>query len=294
MNNSPEMTQNDLKLPLEQWQDATLGGYDCVQGAGEIHLLHGNGFCARTLEPFAASLDSDARWLLTDIPGQGVSQRPGAAEPDWNQMAEDIASSIRQRASGPVTGIGHSMGGVLTLMAAARHSDVFSRIVLLDPVLFPPEIIAVQALLRRSGLWRRTALVRKVSARRSVWPGAAALAEDLRRKALYRDWHSQALEAFVRYGTVADEEGRVRLRCAPEWEAAIFGSYPRKLWRSVAGVSCPVDILVASRSYGFIPRAVRKAKALNSNVKVHEVSGTHCFPMENPEQAAQLVRRIIS
>lgn len=294
MNNLEEMAQPHLSLPLTGWQSATLGGYDSKpsDGCQTFHLLHGNGFCARTLEPLAAHTGPDDRWLFTDIPGHGRSPSPGRVQPDWNSMATVVADSIAARARGPVVGIGHSMGGVITLLAAAASPGLFSRIVLLDPVLFSSEILLTQRLLRKTGLWSRMRLVKAVQGRRAHWPDSATMKADLRSKGLYRHWTEEALDAFVAYATVPQADG-LRLACDPWWEGSIFGSYPRGLWHAVRSVDCPVDIVVASDSYPFISRAVARARRLNERITAHEFSGTHCFPMEQPKLAAELVKRIL-
>lgn len=284
---------------LQSWTD---GDTDDLHGwlrpADEqqqtLHFLHGNGFCSRTLLPLAERLAPASRLLLTDVPGHGGSVQPAHDMPDWLKMSRRISSALeRRQGKQPMVGIGHSMGGVMTLMMAAEKPQLFSRIVLLDPVLFSPEILLYQRLARKSGLWKRSRLVKAVSARRSVWPDAAAMKEDLRRKSLYRNWTDEALDNFILGGTKIVPDG-LALCCDPHWEAAIFGSYPRGLWQAVHRVRVPVDILVASESYGFIARSARKAAKANKHIRWHPVTGGHCFPMEQPQMAADLLAQILA
>jgi len=297
MNNSSSVARIAFSSPLQKWQTATLGGYDSAgaeNGSGPVyHVLHGNGFCSRTLEPLAACVSPEGQWLFTDLPGHGISPTPQESEPDWNEMADLVARSLRERASGPVIGVGHSMGGVVTLLAAAAYPSLFQRIILLDPVLFTAEVLLGQRLLRRSGLWRRTALVKAVSARRRQWSGCESMVDGLRGKSLYRDWHPLALQRFSEFGTKESPEG-ISLACDPRWEAAIFGSYPRRLLSSIRRVSCRVDVVMATKSYPFIKRSVERAQRVNKNFRAHVFDGSHCFPMENPEATAQLINRILS
>jgi len=282
--------------PLDTRQVAGLATYDCIEGEGEpLHFLHGNGFCGLTLAPLAEELSQGNEPLMfTDLPGHGGSDRADVAmQPDWNRMADRVADSIAARIDRPVTGIGHSMGGVVTLLAAARYPDLFTRIVLLDPVLFSREVIFYQRLMRKTGLWQRTSLVRSVSRRRAEWPSVDALRTDLSTKSLYRNWTLGALEAFSHYGSETTDSGAVTLACDPRWEASIFGSYPRGLWQAVRTVSMPVDIIVATRSYPFIRPAVRRAVARNKQIVQHIFDGGHCFPMELPEAAAVQINDIL-
>jgi len=294
---------------LALWRQSPLAGFDSAcTGGRAFHFLHGNGFCGRTLEPLARALGSATdHYMFTDLPGHGVAAddvsldasqaraytSDGAGQPDWNAMADAVADSIARRATGPVTAIGHSMGGVVTLLAAARCPELFSEVVLLDPVLFSAEVLLYQRLMRKTGLWQRTGLVKSVSARRASWPDKQSLAQDLRRKSLYRTWSDEAFDAFVEYGT-RDRDGHRTLACAPQWEASIFGSYPRGLWRAVREVDVPVGIIVASESYPFIRPAVKRAVRKNSNIRQFDYQGGHCFPMDAPEHAARVINGVIA
>ncbi|WP_430462606.1 alpha/beta fold hydrolase [Thalassolituus sp. LLYu03] len=234
------------------------------------------------------------RWF-TDVPGHGLSPQPHHDMPDWVAMARRVGDALAENAGGkPVVGIGHSMGGVLTMLLASERPELFSRIILLDPVLFSPEVLLFQRLARKSGLWKRSALVKAVAARRRNWPDASQMKDELAKKSLYRRWQPQALEHFVEGGSRGATEGGVELSCNPHWEASIFGSYPRGLWKAVHSIRVPVDILVATESYGFIARAARKAQKGNANVRWQTVEGGHCFPMEQPELCADLINALLN
>lgn len=283
---------------LTPWRNDVLSGWQ-RQGAEEaptVHFLHGTGFCSSTLLPVAEQLPQDWNLLFTDLPGHAESLQPDLAKmPDWRAMAKTVGDALEQRmqaqGSGPVIGVGHSMGGIITLLLAAERPHLFSRIVLLDPIFFSPAVVMAQKLIRHSGYWRRTALVKNVAARQRQWPDLPSMKASLQTKALYKRWQEPALDAFLEGGTRKVANG-VELSCNPKWEAAIFGSYPKGLWRAVKKVAIPVEILVAERSYGFIKVSARKAVSINANIHWQPVTGSHCFPMENPEYTAQIIRNL--
>lgn len=285
--------------PWQVGQSHVLAGFH-RQGRPEkhhLHFLHGNGFCGLTLAPMAAALPSDWSLTLTDVPGHGRSSQPNDQMPNWQGMAASIAAALQENnhqrgMTQPMIGVGHSMGGVLTLLMAVQQPDLFSRIVLMDPVLFTPEIVLIQRMMRATGFWRRTALVKKVAARRAQWPSRESMHLDLQRKSLYADWHPSALQAFVQHGASEQAEG-VSLACSPSWEASIFGSYPRGLWAAVDRVRIPVDIWVAEQSYPFIAKAARKASQANPNIRWQRFGQRHCFPMEQPEASAALLQSVL-
>lgn len=262
-----------------------------------IHFLHGNGFSALTLSGVAAGFPTSHSLILTDVPGHGGSDQPKHRMPDWQGMAASVTASLKQQLQAQnrsaAIGVGHSLGGVITLLAAARSPELFQRIILLDPVLFSPEIILAQQVMRATGVWKRSALVRSVSRRRNRWPDAEAMLAELSQKSLYKDWHPEVLQAFVDSAS-KDVDGERQLCCDPRWEGAIFGSYPRGLWHAVRSVKVPVDILVAENSYGFIAKSARRAARVNRHIQWHSFGRTHCFPMEQPQQTAEKIQQLLA
>jgi len=289
----------------QQWQQKsksklTVNGYyrAGMTNSKRIHLLHGTGFSAMTLAAMTSQLPNDWSIWLTDIPGHGGSTQPSTKMPNWQKMANTIADAIYLQANvaenGPLIGIGHSMGGVLTLLAAAKYPDLFSEIILLDPVLFQSEMIIAQQLMRATGVWRQRALVKAVANRTATWQSLAVMKADIASKGFYKAWHPQVISDYCQYSTNVSNEGGVTLSCEPNWEASIFGSYPKGLWRAVHDIKIPVEILVANKSYFFIPRAVKRAAKINKNIQWQTFGQHHCFPMEEPIATAEIITRLIA
>lgn len=268
-----------------------------VDNNKRIHLLHGNGFSAMTLAAVASQFPTDWNIWLTNIPGHGESTQPAVKVPNWQDMANSIADAIYQQANvkerGPLIGVGHSMGGVLTLLAAAKYPDLFSEIILLDPILFKPNMIFAQRLLRVTGTWRQRALVKSVANRTAVWQNLSEMKKDIAKKSFYKPWHQQVINDYCQYST-HEVNNNVALSCSPAWEASIFGSYPVGLWRAVKKLTVPTMILQAQKSYFFIPSAVKRAVKKNNNIQWQVFGNHHCFPMEQPIETANILTQLIN
>ncbi len=298
---------------LDSWQkwaspDQSIHGYykENPTSRRSLHFLHGTGFCATSLLSCAQDLSDEQSIWLTDVPGHGDSLEPESYRrhqtmPNWMEMAQSVGSGLKSSFSHWMddadsherVGIGHSMGGVLTLMLAAQQPGLFDRIILLDPVLFLPWMISSQKFFRKTGLWQKSELVKKVSNRTPHWPDEAAMRRELSDKALFKHWHQDAFDGYI-FGASKAKEGRLKLACDPAWESQIFGSFPDKLWKAVRQVDCRVDIVVAQKSYFFIPSAVKKAAKLNKNVHWQVFGDKHCFPMEQPSETADVLRRLLN
>ena len=104
-----------------------------------IHIAHANGFLPPT---YVESLKP----LLDDYKIISFYPRPlwGDTQPDWlsnwSQMADDLIESLDGVKAKGIVGIGHSLGGVLTLYAAVKRPDLFSKVILIDPTMLPPKL----------------------------------------------------------------------------------------------------------------------------------------------------------
>ncbi len=290
---------------LQKWQQKSKskmtvnGYYHAGKTSGKrIHLLHGTGFSAMTMAAMASQLPSDSSIWLTDVPGHGLSTQPTKQMPNWQKMADTIAEAIYQEAdvknNGPLIGIGHSMGAILTVLAAAKYPDLFSEIILLDPVFFKNEMIIAQQLMLATGAWRHRALVKSVSARTSQWPNLEVMQSEIANKSFYKPWHPQVIKDYCQYSTVTNNDNSVSLSCSPKWEASIFGSYAKGLWRAVRKTELPINILLANKTYFFIPSAVKRAAKMNKNIQWQKFGNHHCFPMEQPLETAAILTRIMA
>ncbi|NMP32267.1 alpha/beta hydrolase [Thalassotalea sp. M1531] len=269
-----------------------------VKQSKRVHLLHGTGFSALTLKEMAFLLPEDWNLWLTNVPGHGQSTQPKHIMPDWQDMAAKVAKAVYQNADipnqGPVIGVGHSLGGVLTLLAASKHPEYFSRIILLDPPLFVRSLLFTQKLLRGSGFWKKVPWVKAVHNRTQHWPNKSLMRQELQTKKLYKNWQPQVLDDFVDSATEITNSGEIKLACNPQWEAEIFGSYPRKLWHSIAKTKVHVDVVIADNTYGFIKPAVKRASKLSRYIHCHYFGNNHCFPMEQPKDTAELIKHLLS
>ena len=270
---------------------ALRGWHSAPSGKPVLHFLHGNGYCGRVYQPLLEALSADFDLWLCDVQGHGDSDHGGRFL-GWNRSAGLAVEAFEaQRArfgAAPCYAAGHSFGGVLTALMMGRHPELFQRTVLLDPVLFTPTMIGVMALSDVVGLYRRNAMASKARGRRRLWPDRASAAQDLHGRGMFRNWQDEAFKAYIDHA-LRDVPGGVELKCAPEREAEIFSSFPRKLWSHLRQVQTPTQVLYGQKSYPFVAKAVARWCAINPKLSAQVVEGGHCFMQEHPAASAQRV-----
>ncbi|ERI50304.1 hypothetical protein N878_26220, partial [Pseudomonas sp. EGD-AK9] len=124
------------------------------------------------------------------------------------------------------------------------------------------------------------------------WPDRAAAHAALHGRGMFRGWDEAAFSAYIEHALKEVADG-VELKCRPSREAEIFGSYPRRLWPSLAKVSTPTEVIHGARSYPFVARSVARWCAGNPHVRGQVVPGGHCFMQERPADSAERVANFL-
>ena len=276
----------------ESFEGFTLRGWRSpASGRPLLHFLHGNGFCSLVYQPMLMALGEHFDLWLSDVQGHGDSDHGGAFR-GWNRSAalavEAFEAGRGEYGDVPRFAVGHSFGGVLTGLILARERQLFSRAVLLDPVVFGRRMLWVMGVAARVGLHRRHALARKAATRRSHWPDREAVTAYLHGRGIFKGWSDAALQAYVEHAVGACGDGVV-LKCRPSREVEIFSSFPERMWSNLVRIQAPTHILYGEQTYPFVPRSVRRLAALNRHVTARQVPGGHCFMQEDPAGAAEQV-----
>lgn len=284
-------------MQLLPWSHDTSAGFTLrgwhtpPSGKPLLHFLHGNGYCGRVYTPMLAVLAEDFDLWLCDVQGHGDSDHGGRFH-GWNRSAELAVEAFEALRAPfgdvPRFALGHSFGGVLTSLILARHPELFRRAVLLDPVLFSPAMIGVMALSDVVGLAQRTGMAKKAHKRRRKWSDRASAHAALHGRGMFRGWDEAAFDAYIEHA-LRDVDGGVELKCRPSCEAEIFGSFPRRLWPSLARVTTPTEVIHGASTYPFVARSVARWCASNAHVRSQVVPGGHCFMQEQPADSAERV-----
>lgn len=98
--------------------------------APEVVFLHGAGLNAHGYDPTVLALDTPA--LSLDLPGHGHSDWRGDAAYRPDVLAADVMPVMAQLAPEPFTLVGHSLGGLTAIVAAAMRPTALRGLVVID------------------------------------------------------------------------------------------------------------------------------------------------------------------
>ena len=145
-------------LPPEAWSEWGGNGPPLV-------FAHANGFPPATYRMFLEELSRQFQTTAFAIRAlwQGSESSSIAS---WRELAGDFGQALSHRWGRPVIGVGHSLGGTLSIMAAAADASLFSALVLIDPVVFAGFHAIFWGALKGLGFSRRLPLIRGARRRR--------------------------------------------------------------------------------------------------------------------------------
>jgi pimeloyl-ACP methyl ester carboxylesterase len=262
--------------------------------APAMHFAHANGFNALTYRTLLDPLADDMRLYASDLRGHGQSTL--AANPkgmqSWLIYRDDIVRTLNELDGRPKMLAGHSMGATASLMVALAKPAWVTGLVLVEPVIMPPQYVRWMKIARALGLAERLSpLVAQAKKRRGIWPSREAMFEAYRGRGAFRTWPEDVVRDYIAGGAVDFvDDKQVRLACTPGWEAANYASDAVDVWRELDGLRCPLTLIVGDKRSTCPDPVVELLIARRPEIRVVKVPGaSHFLPMEYPE----IVRREI-
>ncbi len=263
-------------------------------GTGSIvHFAHANAYppgCYQQLfQPF-----------LDNYKVLGMYQRPlwENSNPitfkSWHQLADDLILFFDQQQLKQVIGVGHSMGGVVSIIAAIKRPDLFSKLVLIDPVIFPKHYTQFTDLLPHF-LRKRIIPMAKLSAkRRDIWANQQMVFDSFRTKKVFRGFSDSALWDFVKASTKANGNGQVTLTYPKKWETQVYITAP-SLLKALKKLDIPI-LAIKGQYSNVITAAVWSEwkKAQPHNDFLEYPNSGHLVPMEYPAELAKWILEQLS
>jgi pimeloyl-ACP methyl ester carboxylesterase len=263
-----------------------------------LHFAHANGYPPNAYKPFIETLTARYRVFAMLTRPLWPASSPNGLQ-DWSPLADDLLKFLDERREQGddlhgLIGVGHSLGGVLTLMAALRRPALFRALVLIDPVLLPYPILFWWTLFYKLGLgYRLHPLAPAALRRRRVFESAEAMYVHYRRKPVFKRIGDHGLRTYVNALAHPRPDGRVELAYAPEWEARIYVTgplYEWKLWPQIKDLRPPLLIIRGQQTDTFWPNAARMVQRRLPHAVIHTIPNAgHLVPLEKPDEVGRLI-----
>jgi pimeloyl-ACP methyl ester carboxylesterase len=255
-----------------------------------IVFSHGNSFPAATYGVLFKNLRSRG-FLVRAVDKFGHDPEYPVTD-NWRHLVQqlhDFTAREVDRHGEPAFLVGHSLGGFLSLMCAARYPHLARGVLLLDaPLLGGWKATAL-------GAMKRTQLVGSISPgrisrqRKHRWPSCEAAHEHFRHKRAFAKWDEQVLHDYVTHCT-HDEGGERVLSFDRDVETAIYNTLPHNLDRLLRShpPKCPIAFIGGRQSEEMKQVGMQMTQQVTKG-RIMMLDGSHLFPMERPIATAAAI-----
>jgi pimeloyl-ACP methyl ester carboxylesterase len=262
-----------------------------------LHFLHANGYPPDCYKPLFELLKTryhvfgmKLRPLWDDSKIEDIN--------DWHPLSDDLLRFLTTSGIGPAIGVGHSIGGIVTLRAALRDPGKFCALILLDPVLFIPSRLVMWNLIRALGLGKRLhPLIPGALKRRRTFDNLDMIFRGYRTREIFKYMSDENLRAYIKGITKPKPGGSFELAYSPEWESHIYltGLRDYDLWRELPKLEVPTLIIRGAETDTFLEKAANLVKKKNPKIQIRTLErSTHILPLERPQEVFDLMKIFLS
>ena len=259
-----------------------------------IIFSHGNSFPASTYGVLFQGLRSRG-FQVKAIEKFGHDPRYPVTSnwPNLVQQLADFTSEQVEKTGQAAFLVGHSLGGFLSLMCAARNPVLgglpVRGVLLIDSPILGGWRAAALSVAKRAqlvGSISPGAISRK---RRHEWLGQAEVLAHFRTKKAFARWDEQVLLDYIEHGT-HDAGGQRLLSFDRDVETAIYNTLPDNLEAQLKRhpLKCPVAFIGGRQSAEMKQVGMAMTEKVTKG-RIMMLDGSHLFPMEKPVATAAAI-----
>ncbi|WP_210392542.1 alpha/beta fold hydrolase [Variovorax sp. PAMC 28711] len=255
-----------------------------------VIFSHGNSFPASTYRVMLDSLRN--RGFAVDAIEKFGHDPSYPVTDNWPHLVQqlgDFAQGAADNARGPVFLVGHSLGGFLSLMCAARNPDLVAGVLLLDSPIIGGWRADTLSLVKRTPLMKSLSPGLISRKRRNSWEDREAVFNHFRSKKAFARWDEQVLHDYIDHGTLEGDEART-LSFDRDVETAIYDTLPHNLSTLLRRhpLKCKVAFIGGLQSREMKQVGMAMTQQVTKG-RISMLDGTHLFPMEKPIATAAAI-----
>ena len=195
-----------------------------------LHIMPANGFPPQTYLPMLRPL-TDFRAVCLPPRALWGDERPPVKYRAWNADADDLLSGIERHDLRDMVLVGHSLGGIVSMLALLKAPSRFKALIMLDPVFLPPLVLDMFDAAWEEGAVEDLPLVKGALRRRTHFDSREDAFMRFREKGIFADWDEETLRLYVDHGLRPRSDGAGFELCwTTAWEAHYFSTVYRDIW----------------------------------------------------------------
>ncbi|CEK10472.1 alpha/beta fold hydrolase [Legionella hackeliae] len=254
-----------------------------------IHFAHGNGFPSRCYLQLLQALETQYDYCYIDKIGHNPLF---PVTENWHLLVDEVIASVEQQSTTPVIAVGHSLGGVLSLLAAIEKPSLFKAVVMIDSPLLGRFKSSIVRLAKALGIIDRVTPAFRTRGRREHWQSEEQIIEYLKSRDLFKTFAPACLQDYIEHGLRKTKEGYI-LEFDRHIEYLIYRTIPHTLHEYEGKLTVPATLIYGDKSTVVDRLDIRYMKK-HYNISSVKMSGTHMLPMEMPEQIAHQIFTVLN
>lgn len=259
-----------------------------------MHIAPANSFPPQTYLPMLRRLTDRYRALCFPPRALWGDQRPPPELGDWHDLADDLLRAFDKWQLDEIVLIGHSFGGVASMLAAIKEPERFLALVMLDPTILSQDRLDWLKRATEQNALDQTPLVRGALRRRRSFENRDMAFERFRSRPHFADWSDEALRLYVDHGLRerSDSQG-FELVWSVEWEVYYYSTVYQRIWEDLPDLDklLPILIIRGGASDTFEQSDQHAVGALVPSATVCVIEGQgHLFPQSAPDETGALIR----
>ena len=271
--------------------------FDLGGGGLPLHFLHANGYPPNCYKPLLELLKTRYQVFGMHLRPLWIGSKPEEIK-NWHPLSDDLLRFFSDRAPGPVIGVGHSIGAMVTLRAALRDPSRFHALVLIDPVLFVPRTLISWHIVRMLGLGDRLhPLIKGAKKRRRTFDDLETVFRGYRTREVFRYMSDENLRIFIEGISQPKADGGYELVYSPDWEAQIYRTsmHDFDIWRGLSSLEVPTLFLRGTETDTFFENAARLVKRKQPKAQVEALEkSTHILLLERPQEVFDIMQSFLT
>lgn len=262
-------------------------------GSGQVvHIALANGFPPQTYLPMLTQFTQQYRVVNLMPRALWDNAPPPQKLLSWKELvAKDLHQGMIEHNLRDMVAIGHSFGGIATLLTAIQDPARFKAIILLDPTIFPRPYMKAIQISRLLGRKMNTPLAERTEKRKMTFDSVDVAYTYFKGKKLFADWDEQALHQYAQ-SMKPNPDGTVSLAWKREWEAYYFRTIYGGTWgelRKLRG-KMPILLMRGGTSDTLFASVANSIRRVLPDITYHEIAGHgHLFPQSAPQQTADVI-----
>jgi pimeloyl-ACP methyl ester carboxylesterase len=252
-----------------------------------IHFAHANGIPAASYSPLYKKL---APHQVIYKPQFGHDSNYPYTD-NWQHLADELIDFLSLNSKQPLLAVGHSLGAIVSFIAACKKPELFTGVLMLDPPLVWGKLAWMFRLAKLTGQTDKITPAGKSKFRKQHWSNRQQAIEYFGSKRLFQ-FQEDCFTAFCDAALKNSINESVELAFDVEVEVGIFRNTPHNLRRYRRPELLPMKVVYGLQSDASQAQSIEPF-CKYFDITSQTITGEHMYPLQQPDFTVDIIKQFI-